>query len=326
MQKVVKLLPLMIALAVAMNIHALTLQSPTDLTLVVSPKSPRAGETFRVEAKSFAFDRLRANFRWFRDAKLVASGVGLVEQEFAAGILGSAMNIRAVATSEEGLSYEANIAVFIADIDFIIHPLTYTPSFYRGAALATPGSEVEIVAIPHLFRSGVRILPQSLIYDWEVDRKPVQNQSGGGKNKLTLALPDIGSGNYDISLKVSTLDGTISAEKSLFLKTFEPQLIFYETSPLTGMRPLALSAFFGRAGDTFSILAEPYFFALGHLKNAKTTWNANGVNLETPASTRLLEVSAPVGSESESVFNFIIEAPRTIFQRAEASLSVKAAP
>lgn len=317
-------------LAFALQTSALTLTSPNDLILSVSPSSPRAGASFTATAKSFSFDAARANFRWFLNGKEIAAGRGVVEQTFTAGKLGSQMAIRVAATSADGGFFETDATVSISDIDFVIHPLTHAPNFYRGAALPTPGSIVEIFAQPHLFSSGVRLSPSNLIYEWSLDDKPAQNQSGGGKNKLALKLADVGSSEYIVTLKVSTLSGSMSTQKSMRLKTYLPEILFYETSSLIGIRPQALSSFFGRAGSQFSILAEPFFFDSESLKRATFTWKANGEKIALPAegvrNQKLLELTAPHDTESQTNFSLRIEDKNTVFQQAEATLQITTRP
>lgn len=309
--------------ALALNASAVSLSLPSDFSLAVSPASPRAGENFTVTAKSFAFEAARARIIWLLNGKQVASGVGLTEQLFTAGALGSVMNIVVRATSVDGLSYEAGIAVAIADIDFIINPLTYTPNFYRGAALPTPGSITEIIAVPHLFRNGVKLGVNNLIYEWSLDNKILSGESGGGKNKLALRLADVGSGDYTVTLRVSSPDNSIAAKKSVRIKTASPETLFYAASSLTGAGRRAVTFFARRPGDQFSILAEPFFFGLDSLTRAKFNWSANGnVITHTARNPKLLELTAPANAESQTSFSLLIEDKKNIFQRAEAALNI----
>ena len=281
--KVMRYLVLVLAFITAWHASALILTSPNDLVLSISPASPKAGQTITATAKSFAFDAARANFRWLLNGKEIASGRGLIEQTFTAGSLGSGMVIRAIATSIDGSVFETQTDVSVADIDFIIHPLAYTPAFYRGAALPTPGSVVEIIAVPHLFSGGAKLKLQNLIYEWSLDGKPVQNQSGGGKNKLVLRLADVGSSEYIVTLKTSSLGGVASTQKNIRIRTYQPEILFYEVNALTGIKPQAIVSFLGRAGNSFSILAEPFFFGLESLARAQIGWSANGEKFEQPA-------------------------------------------
>ena len=330
MQKTYKNLIIVAILVLAWSAEALVVTLPGDLTLSFSPKSPRASGIFAAEAKSFAFDTVRANFTWFVNGKQVASGVGLKEQEFTAGKLGSLMTIRVVANSEDGLTYEAQAALAISDIDFIVNSLTYTPAFYRGAALPTPGSTIEIFAVPHLFRGGSRLSAQNLIYEWSLDNKPVLNQSGGGKNILTIDLADVGGSNYTVGLKISTSDSSLTSEKTISLKTYQPEVLFYEVSSLMGVRPLASNSFSVRAGNPFSVVAEPYYLSLNSIKSAKVEWRADGKIISQPTGGEalenpwLLELTSPADSESQSVLSFKFEDARKIFQRAGATLQITA--
>ena len=325
MKNIYKISISVFALLFAWQVYAVTLSTPADLALDVSPKSPRPGAPFAVSAKSFAFDMVRAKFTWFLDGKNIASGVGLREQNFQAEKVGSEMNVRVDIISADGVFYEASAKIIISDIDFIIHPLTYAPSFYRGSALATPGSVVEIIAVPHIFFGGERLKPQNLIYEWSIDDKPFQNKSGGGKNKFSVKLADVGNSNYIVALKVSTLDGAVSAQKSVNLKTAMPEILFYETNSLTGLKPAALNSFFGRAGDSFSILAEPFYFDLASLARAKFNWSAGGAAAESnPKNPLLLELAAPANTDSQTAFNLKIEDGLALFQQAEALINISA--
>lgn len=302
---------------------ALSLFPADSIILTVSPTSPRAGDGVTVNAKSFSFDTARAKFNWFVDGKEVVSGVGLVEYSFVSGKLGSETSIRVTATSEDGGFYAASASVSVADIDFIVSPLTYTPSFYRGAALPTPGSITEIIAAPHLFRNSVKLKTPNLIYEWSLDNKTLPAQSGGGRNKLVLRLADVGSGDYTVTLRVSSPDNSIFVQKSARVKTASPEILFYAMSSLTGTGRRAVAFFAGRSGDQFSILAEPFFFGLDSLARAKFNWIANGeVIAETAENPKLLELTAPANVESQTLFSLLIEDGKNIFQRAESALNI----
>ncbi|QQG42704.1 MAG: hypothetical protein HYW15_00555 [Candidatus Giovannonibacteria bacterium] len=314
-----------IFLAAAGGAGAQTFSSPNDFTLNVSPQSPRAGSAVTVTARSFAFDGRRASFAWFLGGKKVDSGVGLSEKTFTAGKLGTELNIIVEVASVEGLFYEARANINVADIDFVVHPLTHTPLLYRGAALATPGSEVGIIAVPHLFRNGAKLKPQNLIYEWSLDRKPLLSQSGGGRNKLLLRLADIRGGEYEISLRVSAADNEIFTGKTARFKTAAPEIVFYKTNPLTGQGSSALSSFFARAGEQFSILAEPFYFGLDSLSRAGFDWRANGEKINPDAGNpRLLNLEAPAGAESAADVSITIKDAKALFQNAEGRLNIKA--
>ena len=179
--------------------------------------------------------------------------------------------------------------------------------------------------MPHLFTGGERLRAQNLIYEWSIDDKPFQNQSGGGKNKFSIKLADVGNSDYIVTLKVSTLDSKISSQKSARLKTTMPEILFYETNTLTGLKPMALNSFLGRAGDSFSILAEPFYFDLVSLARAKFNWSANGAAADSSVKNPLLlELAAPANTDSQTIFDLKIEDSRALFQQTEASINISA--
>lgn len=312
-----------VAFTLAFGAGAISFSSQADMSLAVSPESPKPGQGFKVEARSFVFDTLRANFQWLLNGKIIATGRGLAEQDFIASNLGSIMNIKAAAVSADGTAYASSASIPIADIDLIVSPLTYIPLFYRGAALATPGSAVEIAAIPFLYSGGSRLNPQNLIYEWSLNDEKLLKQSGGGKSKLTLDLPNFGVGENEVSLTVSNLNGSISVKRNTKIKTQSPEVLFYESSELTGIKQLASPIFQMAVGGKLSIIAEPFFMALESLARARIRWIADGKDLEVaPENPRLLELTAPQSSQFQSNFLFSIEDTKTLFQKAEANLTV----
>ncbi|MBI2020989.1 hypothetical protein HYS99_00560 [Candidatus Giovannonibacteria bacterium] len=310
-------------LLIAFYAEALTI-STDNLVLSPSPAYPKANSEFIIKAKTFSFDATRARFTWYLDGKKIDEGTGLTEQTFVARKLGSKMNIRAAVLSADGEYFEDSITISVSDIDLIISPLTYTPPFYRGAPLASPGSVVEIIAIPHLYSGSARINPQSLIYEWSLNNKPVQNQSGGGKNILSLKLADVSNSEQVVTLKASTVSGNTSVERNVRVRTYQPEILFYETNSVTGKKVKASSFFNFTPASSFSILAEPFYMALESLLKSKFTWFVNGnIFSENAKNPLVLDLTAPPDSESQTNFSLKIEDVGTLFQRVSGILTVR---
>ncbi len=306
-----------------LSVYALSLASPSDLILDVSPVSPQAGSNFIVSAKSYTFEAVRAKFTWYLNGKEITTGTGATEENFIASSLGSNMNIRVTATPGDGGFYQASVSVAISNIDFIIHAQTYTPALYRGSALPTPKSVVQIFAIPHLYSGGIRLNPQNLIYEWSLDDKPVLNQSGGGQNNLSLLLADIKNSEHTITLRVSSSSNSIFVEKNTTLRTYDPEILFYRSNSVIGKSRLASSMFAANPGSAFSIIAEPYFIALDSLAKAKYSWTANGAEFaKDTTNPRILDLTAPQDAASQTNFSLSITDPGALFQRISGSLNV----
>lgn len=297
-----------------------------DLSLASSPVSPSAGETFTVTAKTYSTDELRANFKWFLNGKALASGLGLTSQTLTAGKLGSSMKIDVSLTATDGRVFSKSLTIYIADVDLVLSPLTYTPPLYRGSPLASAASKIEIYAVPHLFSSGARIAPQNLVYEWSLNGEKVRDQSGTGKNKMAFSLYDSGGTAYSIKVKVSNASGAISAQNSISVPSIEPQILFYEMNPLLGRAQNANVSFGVRGGGNVSVLSEPYFFDLSALSRAIISWSTNGVGFDQPTGKDplLLEINAPENAISLTNFLLIINDKKTIHQNAQAQFNIQA--
>ncbi len=297
-----------------------------DLSLVLSPDTPGPGESFSAEARSYGFDTSHADFTWYLNGKKVDEGQGTARESFTAGRAGSKMDIKVVADSENGIAYNAESKITTGDVDLILNPLTYVPAWYPGAALASPGSVVEVYAIPHLFSGGSEIDPANLIYDWSLDGDKIADQSGTGKSVFRLKLSNLRNSQNQVSLFVASAGGSTAARKTIAVAAASPKILFYQSSPLTGVKTWASTFFAARPGANFSILAEPFFFSLEDINNLNIAWSANGETLNQSGAENpfLLSLKTPSDAEANALFSLKISDKKNIFQQTEANLSVTA--
>ena len=302
---------------------ALTAYAAEDFTLHVSPKNPGPNQTVEAEVISFTFDAHRANIRWFANDKEISSGVGRTIEHFKTGPSGSALTIKALVTSG-GARLQNSVTFHVNDIDLMVYAQTYTPVFYRGLPLPTPGAPVEIYAIPHMFSGGVNVAPQSLIYEWSVDEILDDAGSGGGKNKFVMPLGDIRNREIPVSVRVSTLSGKSIGTKTIVVRTVEPMVLFYGFSDLVGIKPIAGTTFTIAPGGQSSILGEPYFLSNESVKTALTQWETEGQTIAlNQLNPRLLTVQAPATGGRPTLFSFSTKDPQHIFQEIEDTLTVQ---
>ncbi|OGF74006.1 hypothetical protein A3J56_02305 [Candidatus Giovannonibacteria bacterium RIFCSPHIGHO2_02_FULL_46_20] len=296
----------------------------SSLLLTVSPATPSPGQTFSVSAQSFVFDATRADFKWYQNGKLVASGVGKRTQNFTAPAVGGSLTIRVVAASSDGSVFEERLVVNPADIDFILHAGTYAPPFYRGAALLTPGSRVELYAVPNAAVGGTKLNPQNLIYEWQLDEQKIIEQSGKGKNRLVFTVPDFLGNQYDVMLTVFSPGGDRIAEKNFLIEPRLPMILFYPFNALTGISKTARSLFAASTGERVGILAEPYFFDSNVVQSGIFEWKEGGKTLPPQRTNqRLLEIQTPAEGEFQTSFSLELKDVKRTFQQATASFMLK---
>lgn len=296
-----------------------------DLFLVISPFSPSSGKSFSIEAKSFLFDTSRARFEWFKNGKKVDEGTGITKKIFEGEKLGSQINIEVTTSSIGGKFYKTRTQIDINDIDFIINPLTYVPPFYRGQALPTPGSIVQVYAIPHIYSQGSRISLSNLIFEWKLDGNIIKEQSGRGKNKFIFSLPKTLMGENEILLKVSSLNGRSAYEKTERVRIQKPEVVLYKTSALVGKSPIAILNLEAKSNEDFAIIAEPFFFDFNSLLRSTVSWLANGAKINTGQEQNpfILELSSPAGTEFENNISFKVGDEKNVFQKGEGKINIK---
>ena len=294
-----------------------------NLFLVVSPPSPSPGQSYSVEAKSFQFDTSRAYFEWFKDSKKIDEGNGITKKIFAGEKIGAQTKISVISAKNS-----ASAQIGVNDIDFVINPLTHIPVFYRGSALPSAGSIVEVYAVPHLYSDSSRISASNLIFEWSLDNKIIAEQSGRGKNKFIFSLPKTSLGSNQIILKTSSLNGAVTFEKRVAVEIHRPEVILYKHSSLLGKYTRALSSFEAKSGEEFSVAAEPFFFDINSILRSAVSWFANESKISAGAGANpfLLELTSQSGEESETNISFKIEDKENVFQKGEGRITVKINP
>jgi len=233
-----------------------------DITLTVSPNFPRANEEVSLELHGFTVDLDRAEISWFLNNKLISIGIGNRTFSFKTDGLGSVSSLLIVVEHPTSGIFRKTQVFRPADVDILWEVDTYVPPFYKGKKMPSSNSPVTLTAMPELRTSrGKKLDPRSLVYTWEQDRVILLNQSGYGKQSITVDGPALFQ-NTIISLEVSSFDGLIRASKTIFIEPFEPEILFYEKHPLRGiLYNNAIIRSFFLPKEEFTLRGEPYFFS-----------------------------------------------------------------
>jgi hypothetical protein len=141
-------------------------------------------------------------------------------------------------------------------VDIIWESNSYTPAWYSGKALFTSENTLRLIAIPHL-----EVAPQNTIYTWRVNSTVLGNQSGVGRQTLTLNTKLLDE-SYLIEVEVSDQSGTSAAKNRIRIIRTPPRLVVYEDNLLNGvLSNLALnSRGFRMKEREVSFKAVPFFF------------------------------------------------------------------
>jgi hypothetical protein len=199
---------------------------------------------------------------WTVNGKTAQSGYGLTTLDVTAPAMGKKLSVSVTAISSGGVALSNTIAVTSGSVDMIVETNGYTPPFYKGKLPIVYQNSVTVVAMPHLSdASGAEYDPKTLIYQWKKDNQLLQDQSGYGKQSVTL-VGNIVPRPYDLSVTVSTRNNSAQAVGIMSVTAGSPAISFYVNDPLYGpmFNRSVLNTVRIGTNKEVGILAVPYGF------------------------------------------------------------------
>lgn len=312
MKKFIVIIMVIIAIMVAKSVNAIG----EDFFVEFSPENPGPNETVFTKTNSYSFDINRADISWILNGKTALKGKGEKNFSFKTGDIGSKTSLSVSIINENGISATKNFVFKIADADLIWEALTYTPSNYKGRALASSGSIIKIVAIPHFAEAASK-----LIYEWNLDNKNKPNSSGAGKQTFTFKSADLFESNV-VKVKVSNYDRSTVVEKRVNINIISPKIIFYEESPLFGTKyNTALSNNLKLNSGEITLRAEPYYFS--NYKSLSFEWLMNIKKIIPDDFLNILSLRVGEGGSGSSDIKLKVNNPINILQFGDNNLRIE---
>jgi len=288
------------------------------------PNHPAPNSLMEASISSFSTDLDKSEISWFINGTLEKQGIGEKKITFRTGKSGTTINISVTIKQNGGGMITAKKVIRPADVDLIWEAQTYTPIQYRGKALHSSQSNIEITAIPHLSKGNTKLSPSQLIYNWEHNDQPLLDQSGFGKQSIKIE-GSLVFGEDIVHVSVSDQDSTITATGVVVITPNDPEILFYEDSSAIGLmynRPLVgnfLSNF-----DQVALRAEPFYFSKKDLftNNTSYQWSANGQKVLPDQDNPLYIRFGGEGNISSARITLEIENTMRLLQEASASFSL----
>lgn len=266
------------------------------LLIVTTPAHPSPGQTVQLSVQSPMADLDRSLIAWSVDGKPLSEGPGVTSVAVVAGKLGSELSVRVVAQTDQGVM-TATAAIIPAEVDLLYDANSYVPPFYEGRALPSPSSQLRLQAVARVVHPDKgTVAPSDLIYTWMRNGATLTKQSGKGRATVVVPAPSL-FGTDTITVEAATADGVAAGGASLRVPSIEPVLVFYEDSPLFGIRYRnALRATDTFAGGELTIAAVPYFaLATGPTdQRLEYAWQVNG-SAVPPDTERPDEITVSTG-------------------------------
>jgi hypothetical protein len=248
------------------------------VTISMSPAYPGPNTAVALTVQSALYDVEQGVITWTVNGKIIAQGIGATTARIVTGALGSPSQVQVDVSTDTGDASTA-ASIMPSSIDLLWEATSYTPPFYKGRALSSSGSQITVVAIPHLILSGGAALSADQItYTWKKDGAVIASASGRGKSSATFDSPML-YGTESIMVTAVSSDGTLSGQATLRIGDTEPQLVLYEDDPLFGIRyHRALTGTTYIPETEMSFTAIPYFsptFTVAD-RQLEYTWTVNG--------------------------------------------------
>lgn len=305
---------------------AQTIPESIDSIIIESSSGiPVPGKEITIKATSYGIDLNSATVAWFIDGKSAQSGIGLTSIRLVAPALGKTISIVVTAQSPSGAVSSGSYIVSSGSVDMITETNGYVHPLFRGKLAPVYQNTIKITAIPHIgTASGAEYDPQSLVYTWKKNDKVIQDQSGYGKQSITLT-GDLVPRPFEISVSVAPRSGGTEVRGSTKIDFRLPKVMFYINDPLYG--PLFNSAIgesirIGSERET-SVLAVPFGFnkQIGSIDDLSLTWLINSTKRSELSESESIILRAPEGSTGSSNVSLEIRNNNKILQTAKSVFS-----
>lgn len=298
-------------------------QSPPRGTIVLSPKFPTPGQTVQARFYSASLDQDTALITWRLNGEIIQQAYSETVVTYKVGEIGTVSKLSVTAEDAKGFRVTVESVSYVSDVAIVWEGSTYTPPFYSGKALQTPGSEVTLVALPSVADSKGNLYDKNdLVYMWSINNSSVPVVSGKGKHSVTLKNSNAQT-NFLLTLLVKDPQGNTRAAKLLEIPLSQPKIVLYEDSPLIGIRyDKAIEHTYGIFDREATIVAEPYFTTASNRTDPvlKYTWSVANVEYTKPGSITLGSEGAGSGS---TYLSLIIKNTKYWLQSGRADLEIE---
>lgn len=316
---------------VVFSLQVFAQQSPiTDSFYIeLSPAYPRPNTTVNLEIQSTSISLDSANIKWIVDGVVVGSGIGAKKQSITVGDIGKRTVVSATVSPRGTFPSQQTITIIPSQVDMVWESLTYTPPLYEGKAQTTKQSDIRILAVPNMYdRSGRKLDPATLIYNWKVNDKGQVNMSGYGKNSMTFKMGVLEERTL-VEVTITNSDKTVTGYGSAAFEAGEPRIVLYEKHPQLGLLTnKALGTEIVSPYTGYALSAVPYFFSVA--KVSADTLNYTWVVNNTTQATKDQTISLNYPQESQGFIPIIVKIQNNdrVFQRGEqrSTVTVGAAP
>lgn len=248
----------------------------TGVTIISKPEFPSANTSVLVSLDDYSINTLGAKIAWYVNNIELTQFRNARSATVQTGDIGKKLTVQVALTRDNGLPLTAKLDIIPTKVDIVLEANTYVPTFYKGRRLPSSESEVRAIAVVH---DGTQTPDTEYTYTWSRDETILLGGPVKGKNVLNFTMP-----HYDkerLTVEVFNTNGAIIGRHSIVLESSNPELHFYEQSPLRGLFHKEITTPFTLIGDETTIYGEPYYLnSKINDSSTKFSWEINGDDVQ----------------------------------------------
>ena len=299
--------------------------SSIGILVNVAPENPAPGENVNITLKSYTNNLDGVLISWSVDGKNVSSGIGKKSFSLSAPNAGLEISVVATTSLPEG-SVETKIIIRPSVMVLLWEAKdSYVPPFYKGKAMPSPDSVVEVVAMPEIRSGSSTLNPKNMTYFWKKDYTNNQDGSGYGKNSF-IFVNDYLEDSNNIGVTASTIDQKYSSVANVAIGMTKPKIIFYKNDLALGtLWEQALSDGHKIIGNE-TLVAAPYFISPKDMRIPTLIWDwfINGGTVTPPVYRKnVMPLQVQDGTSGTSKIRLEINNTEKIFESATKEINVE---
>jgi hypothetical protein len=270
----------------------------------MNPESPGPQEEVTISLNSFSFNINKAETSVYLNNKFVKKAIGLKVFKFTTSGLGKESLLRFDILQNDGEMVTEEVLIVPTSVSLVYEISNpHTPSGYLGKSTAISNSALTIHAFPNFVNtSGKKLNKDSLVYTWYKNFNIEAKSSGFAKSTYVIDRLDAFPRETFISVKVSSLDGSIYNNSQIVFNPQKSEIEFYlldNTMPFS-FKNIANPNIFSFYSDT-RILAVPYFMNDIDSKKAQYSWIIGGKEYSHTEDSKRNEILLVNGSSDSFV-------------------------
>lgn len=304
--------------------HAQAVNFSLDqIQIYTNPETPVPGRPVTISIESFNTDLNGAAIVWIVDGKTYTQGTGKTIIQVTAPAVGKTMTVQAVIRTVEGREVRKVAVLKPGGVDLVWESQGFVPPFYKGKALFAYQNQLKVSAVAHFSGPNNVVLdPKTLLYKWTVNDRTIQDQSGFGKQTITLqeSLPK----EMAIKVEVSTRDGNQKAAGQITLSPLQPSVSLYADDPLYGvLYNKALTNNIKLTEQEITLRAVPYSFNVPKTVPLNFLWSINNLERNDLSTAESITLRTKGDTTGSSRISIEVKGAGHILQSAENEVTVQ---